>query len=215
VSDSLITGFAFIGGSVVNKMGPRLTLMIGASGFPVYIGALWFLDRGEGVSFAYFGAAYHGISGALFYPAAGYVASAYSRESERGRYIGFSYMASAAGSVIGASIVLAITASRDPHKHGVPSSVYTAIICIQSFGVIVAALLVDPKTVIRNDGRAIARFTNLTWKEELQGLVAALLNPRMLLLALALFSAKTPYPFSGSLNATYYSRRTRSLANVS
>ena len=30
-----------LGGSVNNKIGPRYTLMVGASGYPVYVGALW------------------------------------------------------------------------------------------------------------------------------------------------------------------------------
>ena len=215
VSGSLISAFAFIGGSLINKIGPRLTLTIGVSGYPLYTGALWFLDRGEGVSFPYFAAVCHGICAALFYSTAGYVVSTYSPENERGRYIGFSWVANAIGSIVGSSIVLAITASREPHESGVPSSVYVAIVCIQSLGVFVAVILADPKTVTRNDGRLIARFTHLTWKAEVRALMATLLHPRTLLVGLALFSCQMPYVFSGSINATYYNARTRSLVNVS
>jgi hypothetical protein len=42
VSGTLITLSGFFGGCVNNQLGPRYTLMIGASGYPIYVGSLWY-----------------------------------------------------------------------------------------------------------------------------------------------------------------------------
>lgn len=32
-----------LGGSIINKIGPRWALMIGATGYPIYAGSLWYV----------------------------------------------------------------------------------------------------------------------------------------------------------------------------
>ena len=71
VGASVTIVVGFFGGSINNQIGPRYTLILAASGYPVYIGSLWWLDRGSGPLFAYFAGVWHGISAALLYSAAG------------------------------------------------------------------------------------------------------------------------------------------------
>ena len=77
------------GGSVNNKLGPKFTLMLGVSGYPLYIGAMWsvlfylidlvklkefenrWLDSGRTAAFAYFAAVFHGVCAGLFYTTIG------------------------------------------------------------------------------------------------------------------------------------------------
>lgn len=33
-----------LGGSIINKIGPRWALMIGATGYPMYAGSLWYVS---------------------------------------------------------------------------------------------------------------------------------------------------------------------------
>ena len=40
---TLLAIVAFFGGGFNNRVGPKYTLMIGASGYPVYVGSLWYI----------------------------------------------------------------------------------------------------------------------------------------------------------------------------
>lgn len=39
---TLFGASAVVGGGLVNKIGPRFSLMLGVTGYPVYCGSLWF-----------------------------------------------------------------------------------------------------------------------------------------------------------------------------
>jgi hypothetical protein len=123
-SVTIVAGF--FGGSVNNQIGPRYTLILAASGYPVYVGALWWLDKGAGVPFAYIAGIWHGICAALLYSSTGkilcfqlsietcgvfltfpgYIVSSYSSESNRGRYIASLWASLALGSAVGAGEAL-------------------------------------------------------------------------------------------------------------
>ena len=47
VAASVTIPAGFFGGSVNNQIGPRYTLMLAASGYPVYVGALWYVLPGH------------------------------------------------------------------------------------------------------------------------------------------------------------------------
>jgi hypothetical protein len=59
-----------LSGSFINKLGPRLCLVIASAGYPIYTGGLWWLDSGRAVEFTYFCGAFHGITAGLFYSTA-------------------------------------------------------------------------------------------------------------------------------------------------
>ncbi|KAE9381157.1 hypothetical protein N431DRAFT_322617, partial [Stipitochalara longipes BDJ] len=191
-------------GNVNNKLGPKWTLMLGASGYPVYVGALWWLDQGKAPAFIYCAGVYHGLCGGLFYTTLiyiGYVAASYATEQHRGKYIAATSSFIGLGSAVG---------SGTTH---VPSAVYMSIIVIQSVGFVIAALLQSPEKVRRNDGQAIAHFKPATWRQELVALPKSILTPAVLLVSLALFSSQMNLSLTGSLNAFYFNIRTRALAN--
>jgi hypothetical protein len=121
--------------------------------------------------------------------------TSYAPENDRGKYIGALWAANALGSSVGASIVLAVTASRGAAARHVPSSVYVAIICVQVVGILAAALLLDPTAIRRNDDRRIVMFHRLNTCQEIRGLLRALMTPAMLLTALALYSCQMPLNF--------------------
>lgn len=125
-SVTIVAGF--FGGSINNQIGPRYTLILAASGYPVYVGALWSLDKSAGVPFAYIAGIWHGISAALLYSTtgqivpsgclfetcgvvltfSGYIVSSYSSEHNRGRYIASLWASLALGSAVGAGEALFI-----------------------------------------------------------------------------------------------------------
>lgn len=144
----------------------------------------------------------------------GYITTCYPTEADKGKYIATSWVLNAMGSVVGAAIVLGVTINNTTVS-GVPSSVYIIFICLECVGLLLAGLLLDPSKLRRNDGRPIASFAPLPWYQELQALGLTLLEPKMALITLSIFSSEMYLSLTGAFNAWYFNARTRSLANVS
>jgi hypothetical protein len=118
------------------------------------------------------------------------------------------------GKLLLTAIVLGVTVNNTSVS-GVPSSVYTTFICLECAGLLIAGLLLDPSKIRRNDGRPIASFTPLPWYQELKALGLTLLEPKMALITLSIYSSEMYLSLTGAFNAWYFNARTRSLANVS
>ncbi|KAF4818311.1 putative membrane protein [Colletotrichum siamense] len=209
---TLFGASAVVGGGVINKIGPRYSLMIGVTGYPVYCGSLWWIDKGEGKWFVLFGGAWLGLSAGILWAVQGYICTCYPIESEKGFYIATTWILNALGSVVGSAVVLEINISNTSSS-GVPPAVYLTFICLECAGIFVAALLMDPSKIRRNDGRPIASFDAESWSRELKSLFLTLKEPRMTLITLAIYSCEMYLSLSGSFNSFYFNSRTRSLAN--
>lgn len=207
-----ITGI--FGGSIINQFGPRVTLTIGAMGYSLYAGSLWYIDLGKGGWFNIFAGFVCGITSGLLWSTQGYITTTYATEKEKGKYIATTWLFNASGSVMGASIVLGLTANNRTVS-GVPSAVYTTFITIECVGILVASLLMDPAKVRRDDGRPLAVFTPLPWLQELKALFKACTEPKMLLITLAIYSSEMYLSMCGTFNSVYLNARSRALANVS
>ena len=112
------------------------------------------------------------------------------------------------------AIVLGLTA-KNTTISGVPSAVYITFITIECCGILVAALLMNPTKVRRDDGRPLAIFTPLPWHRELKALGKACAEPKMLLITLSIFSSEMYLSLCGTFNSVYLNSRSRALANVS
>jgi hypothetical protein len=112
------------------------------------------------------------------------------------------------------AIVLGVTVNNTTVS-GVPPSVYITFICLECAGLLIAGFLLDPSKLRRNDGRPIASFTPLPWFQELKALGLTLLEPKMALITLSIYSSEMYLSLTGAFNAWYFNARTRSLANVS
>jgi hypothetical protein len=75
-------------------------------------------------------------------------------------------------------------------------------------------LIVDPKTVVRDDGTHIAIFKEATIMTEIKGLMYLFTDWKVLLLVPAIFVAEMDLALVSSINAYYFNLRTRSLNNV-
>ncbi|KAL4778894.1 major facilitator superfamily domain-containing protein [Aspergillus varians] len=201
------------GGSIINQLGPRITLMVGASGYSIYAGSLWYVDQGKGGWFNIFAGFLCGISAGLLWSTQGYITATYATEQEKGKYIATTWLFNAAGSVMGASIVLGLTATDDAIS-GVPPAVYITFITIECCGILVATLLMSPEKVRRDDGRPLAAFTPLPWFQELKALGKTCCEPKMLLITLSIYSSEMYLSLCGSFNSTYFNARSRALANL-
>ncbi|KAF4430717.1 putative membrane protein [Colletotrichum fructicola] len=109
---TLFGASAVVGGGVINKIGPRYSLMLGVTGYPVYCGSLWWIDKGEGEWFVLFGGAWLGLSAGILWAVQGYICTCYPIESEKGFYIATTWILNALGSVVGSAVVLGINISN-------------------------------------------------------------------------------------------------------
>ncbi|RDW67551.1 hypothetical protein BP6252_08947 [Coleophoma cylindrospora] len=200
-------------GSLINQIGPKYTLMIGAVGYSIYAGSLWYIDAGDGTWFTLFGGFCLGSTSGLLWGTQGYITTTYPDERQKGKYIATSWVLNATGSLVGAAVVLGVTVN-DQSSSGVPRSIYITFICLECCGILVASLLMDPSKVRRNDGRGIADFKPLPWKKEIASLFTTILEPKMALVTLAIFSSELYLSMTGSFNAFYFNARTRALANL-
>ncbi|KAK5948242.1 hypothetical protein OHC33_010676 [Knufia fluminis] len=75
-------------------------------------------------------------------------------------------------------------------------------------------LIVDPKDVVRDDGRHIAIFKAPTIKGEISGVVSVLTDPKIIILLPAMFVGEMCLALTSSINAYYFNLRTRSLNNL-
>jgi hypothetical protein len=80
----MFTLFGWIGGSILNLLKPKYTLMIGAVGYPLYVGGLWYFDRQGGDWFPYLAGAILGCTAGCLWTAGGFIQFAYANEDEKG-----------------------------------------------------------------------------------------------------------------------------------
>jgi hypothetical protein len=80
----MFTLFACLGGTIVNLLRPRLSMMVGSLGYPLYIGGLWYYDRTGQTWFPLFGGAMLGVLCGILWTCAGMIAFSYAEEKEKG-----------------------------------------------------------------------------------------------------------------------------------
>jgi hypothetical protein len=80
----MFTLFACLGGTIVNLLRPRLSMMVGSLGYPLYIGGLWYYDRTGQTWFPLFGGAMLGVLCGILWTCAGMIAFSYAEEREKG-----------------------------------------------------------------------------------------------------------------------------------
>lgn len=73
----------FFGGTVVNILRPKLCLMIGSLGYPLYVGGLWYYDRTGHSWFPLLSGAVLGLTGGFLWSAAAFVQFSYAQEKDK------------------------------------------------------------------------------------------------------------------------------------
>lgn len=101
--------FGFFGGTICNKIGPRLTLSIGSLGYSLYIGSLYstvISQTKARENFVIAAGAILGVCAGMLWTAQGAFMLSYSTESTKGRFTALFWMIFNLGAVIGAVIPL-------------------------------------------------------------------------------------------------------------
>ncbi|OAL05561.1 hypothetical protein IQ06DRAFT_239766 [Phaeosphaeriaceae sp. SRC1lsM3a] len=198
------------GGSILNKLGPGLTMCIGVQTYAVYVGSLWYYDETGKKGYPYAAGPIIGIGAGMVFITAGYVATGYPEEREKGSYATILMNMQALGSVISGIIPVIINRDSDTVA-GVPRSVYISFIVIMIIGGLITLLLLRPQKLTRDDGSVVAVHPPRGAWEELRSNLLIFTDPTLLMMVPAFLPAEGFLVYSGSVNAYNNNLRTRSL----
>lgn len=216
ISNGVLYGvFAFsalAAGSVLNVLGPRYTMMFGITGYPVYIGAMWYFDSFGHLWYPVFAGAYLGLTAGCLWTTAAYVSNAYAEEKDKGFWRAIQWTGNVTGAAIGASVALGI--SWNSQSLGVPHSVYIIFIVIQCCSLALALLLLPPDRIRRQDGTALAAFEHFSLLESLKMTGELFKDWRLIIMIPACFTPEMFFPFQASMNAYAFNLRTRTLNSL-
>ncbi|KAI0129691.1 hypothetical protein BJ170DRAFT_617268 [Xylariales sp. AK1849] len=198
------------GGSILNKLGPGITMCIGVQTYAVYVGSLWYYDETGQKGYPYAAGPIIGIGAGCVFITAGYVVTAYPEEKEKGAYATMLMNLQALGSVIG-GIIPVIVNRNSTTTAGVPRSVYISFIIIMIVGGLLCLLLRRPQKLKRDDGSVVAVNPPRGAWEELRSNILIFKDPILLAMLPAFFPSECFLVYSGAVNAHLNNLRARSL----
>jgi len=124
----LFTLFGWIGGAILNLLKPKITIMIGAIGYPLYVGGLWYFDRVGHAWFPYFAGAILGCTAGCLWTAAGFIQFAYAQEDEKALFITWQWIMTSFGGTVGSLVAFGVN-FRQTESTGVSNAVYI-VLCV-------------------------------------------------------------------------------------
>ncbi|KIW63312.1 hypothetical protein, variant [Phialophora macrospora] len=202
--------------TILNRAGPRLTLMVAITGYPVFIGAMWYFDAHGHLWFPAVAGLILGVAGGLLWATAAFVANGYSEESNRGTWRSIQWTSNVTGATVGGCVALgAHMLTVLANSLGVPHSVYIVFICIQLASLSLGFFMLPPDRLRRNDGTSIAEFHPHTpFMKSLKGTLRLFKDPKILIMIPAFFTAEMFFPLMATVNAFAFNLRTRTLNSM-
>ena len=190
------------GGSILNKLGPGLTMCIGVQTYVVYVGSLWYYDETGRPEYPYASGPIIGIGAGMVFITAGYIATAYPEERDKGSFATILMNMQALGSVIGGLIPVIINRNSDTVS-GVPRSVYISFMIIMVIGGLLCLLLLRPQKLTRDDGSVVAVHPARGAWEELRSNLLIFTDPTLLMMVPAFLPSEGFLVYSGSVNGKF------------
>ncbi|KAJ2931181.1 hypothetical protein H1R20_g5910, partial [Candolleomyces eurysporus] len=206
---------AFFAGSINNKLGSKLTLLLGTIGYALYIGSYLAMNiHPNAGGFVIAAGALLGISAGLLWTAQGSLMLSYPVESQKGQFISIFWTIFNLGSVVGASVSLGLNARSSANSVG--NGTYIAFLVLTGIGVLIPLLMVDPKKMIRTDGTKVTTPRHPSWKLELYGLyIAVKTDPLIILLFPMFFASNWFYTWQfNAYNGYLFDIKARALNNL-
>jgi MFS family permease len=206
---------AFFAGSVNNKLGSRLTLLLGTTGYALYIGSYLAINIHQNAKgFVIAAGAILGICAGLLWTAQGSLMLAYPTEDQKGRYIGVFWSIFNLGGVVGASVALGQNFKSTSNSVG--NGTYIGFLVLTLIGVTIPLAMADPNKMIRTDGTKVTTNRQPSWKTEIVGLWVALRTDPMIIMLFPMFLASNwfyTWQFN-DYNGAIFNIRARALNNL-
>ncbi|KAF5377201.1 hypothetical protein D9615_006472 [Tricholomella constricta] len=206
---------AFFAGSINNKLGTRTTLLVGTTGYALYIGSYLAINiHPKAGGFVIAAGAVLGICAGLLWTAQGSIMMSYPTEDQKGTYIGVFWAIFNLGGVVGASVAL----GQNYHSkaNSVGNGTYIGFLILTLIGVTIPFTMADPNKMIRTDGTKVTTPRQPSWKSELVGLWVALRTDPMIVLLFPMFFASNwfyTWQFN-DYNGAIFNIRARALNNL-
>lgn len=193
----------------------RWFLVIGPTGYAVYIaGLMYFQAQGEMV-FPLVLSVYWGMGSSLVWVSTTYISMAYATRAQKGHFINNQWLGLASGSLVGAAVAFGANIHKSKAA-GVSQGVLGAWLSIHIGAAIAAYIFILPSGRVKTkDGSVIPAGSmimgDLTFMQTLREMAGTWVSAKVLLVALAMFSSDFWLVFVGSYNARNFSLRARSL----
>lgn len=203
---------SIVAGPIVNALGPRITLALGALGYALYGASFWSYNEDFNSGFVLFGGAACGVGAAFLWASSGQIMTSYPTEADKSVHITMFYMLSYLGAVVGGLIPVAQNNSNKAAA-SVNTATYIATTVLMIVSVFVPLALAPPHKIIRSDGTRVVVRPAESIPKELANMVYSLKKDPMFLLFLpfglgCLFYA----PFQANdFNGYFFNVRTRSI----
>ncbi|TFK53689.1 MFS general substrate transporter [Heliocybe sulcata] len=198
--------------SINNKIGSRLTLLIGTAGYALYTGSYlaYNIHPGAG-AFVVAAGCICGVSAGLLWTAQGSLMLAYPTEAQKGIFIGIFWAIFNMGAVIGSAV--AFGNNYHSTSGAVSNGTYIGFLILNIIGVGIPMLMADPAKMVRSDGTRVLTVRHPSWRTELKGLWIALRTDPMIILLFPMFFASNwfyTWQFN-DYNGALFTIRTRGL----
>ncbi|KAI0025941.1 hypothetical protein F4780DRAFT_789418 [Xylariomycetidae sp. FL0641] len=204
---------ACFGGTILNLLGPGLTMCIGVQCYVVYVGSLWYFDEVGLEAYPLAAGVIIGIGAGMVFITSGYISLSYPEEDEKGFYVTTVLNMQSTGSMLSGIIPVVINRHADTVA-GVPRSVYIAFIAIMALCGFSGLLLRKPQKLKRDDGSTVAVDPARGVWEELSANLLIFKDWKLLAMLPAFLPCETYLVYSGSVNAYHNNLRARSLLSM-
>ncbi|POW18952.1 hypothetical protein PSHT_05202 [Puccinia striiformis] len=214
---------AFLSGSIVNKIGPRLSLSIGSVGYTLFIGSYLSYNINQNSAFVIAAGAILGVCAGLLWTAQGSLMLAYATEATKGRYIASFWIIFNLGAVLGEAVALGKNYRDTTVECFFEGSKYVreemkelnkkSNLRENRIAPYSVSLLHHPLQSRRTDGSIVTIERNPGWKIELKSMFKTLTQDPTILLLFPFFWASNwfyTYQFN-DYNLALFNIRTRSL----
>ncbi|TFK89271.1 MFS general substrate transporter [Polyporus arcularius HHB13444] len=206
---------AFFAGSINNVLGSRLTLLLGTTGYALYIGSYLAYNIHPNMGpFVIAAGAYLGISAGLLWTAQGSLMLAYPTEDQKGKFIGIFWSIFNLGGVVGAAVSLGN--NFDNTSNEVTNGTYIGFVVLTGIGVLIPLLMANPLKMIRTDGTRVVTPRHPSWRSEFYGLWITLRrDPWICFLFPMFFTSNWFYTWQfNDYNGALFTIRARALNNL-
>ncbi|KDQ17512.1 hypothetical protein BOTBODRAFT_29692 [Botryobasidium botryosum FD-172 SS1] len=206
---------AFFAGSITNRLGSKLTLLIGSTGYSVYVASYLVANiKPSAQAFLIAAGAFLGFTAGLLWSAQGSLMLAYPTESNKGLYIATFWAIFNLGGVIGA--VLALALNSKSKESVVTDETYIIFLVLTGIGMLTPLFMANPSAMYRTDGSKVAAPRHPSWKTEIWSLFLSLrTDPYIILLFPMFFGSNYFYTWQfNNYNGAVFNIRTRSLNNL-
>ncbi|KAI1099331.1 MFS general substrate transporter [Jackrogersella minutella] len=213
INYAMLATVCMFGGPIVNKLGTKWALVIGAMSFPIRGSSYYCNSKFGNQWYLIFGGFVTGIGSGCWYVAESGSIMSLAPSGSRGKYLALWIVSRNLGQLVGGAINLSKNHVKGA-AGGVTPDTYIAFLIIESLALPFAFLISPLENVVRSDGTRILVSEKLTFKQETK-LIKSTMTSKLILLS-ALWAVWSFF-YSGTWStylATYFTVRTRALSSL-